>query len=136
VALEIDHVAIAVSDLDAAAERYSRALGAEAARETVESEGVNVAIMRLGGARVELISPIGEGGPIAAFIKKRGEGIHHMALRTDDIDAEVSRMEGCGLRFLGKVRDGSEGTRVTFIHPKSLNGVLTELCTGGTPPGR
>lgn len=130
--LEIDHVAIAVSDLDEAAERYSRALGVEAVRETVESEGVNVAIMRLGAARVELISPIGEDGPIAAFIKKRGEGIHHMALRTGDIDAEVERMEGCGLRFLGGVRAGSEGTRVTFIHPKSLNGVLTELCTGGT----
>ncbi len=130
-ALDIDHVAIAVSDIDAASERYSRALGAEVIRETVESEGVEVAIMRLGNARVELISPLDKDSPIAAFIKKRGEGIHHIALRTGDIDSEVARMESCGLRFLGDVRDGSEGTRITFIHPKSLNGVLTELCSGG-----
>ncbi len=130
-ALDIDHVAIAVSDIDAASERYSRALGAEVIRETVESEGVEVAIMRLGNARVELISPLDKDSPIAAFIEKRGEGIHHIALRTGDIDSEVARMESCGLRFLGDVRDGSEGTRITFIHPKSLNGVLTELCSGG-----
>lgn len=129
--LAIDHIAIAVNDIDSAARRYSEALGVDATFETVESEGVRVAILRLENARVELISPINASGPIAAFLGKRGEGLHHMALRTDDIHAQVSDMRTCGLEFIGDVRDGADDTKIIFVHPKSLNGVLTELCSKG-----
>ncbi|ABK77109.1 methylmalonyl-CoA epimerase/lactoylglutathione lyase [Cenarchaeum symbiosum A] len=128
--MEIDHVAIAVRDVEAAAKDYGRALGIEKIEyETVEGEGVRLAILRLGDARIELMQPTGDASPIAKFLEKRGEGLHHIALRTKDIDGEVSRMEGCGINFLGGIRGGSEGTRVTFIHPRSLHGVLAELCT-------
>jgi len=95
----------------------------------VESEGVRVAIMRLENGRIELMEPTRDDSPIRKFLEKKGQGLHHMALQTDDIEGEVSRMEGCGIRFLGKVRPGSEGTKVTFVHPKSLEGVLAELCS-------
>lgn len=127
--MRIDHIAIAVRDIREAARTYSEALGVtDVQYETVESEGVAVAIIHLENGRIELMEPVGESSPIGRFLDRKGPGLHHIALATDDIDAEVSRIESCGLRFLGKVRDGSEGTRVTFIHPKSLHGVLTELC--------
>ena len=71
----------------------------------------------------------GEYRPIKKFLDKKGPGLHHMALDTSNIEGEVERMEGCGIQFLGKIRPGSAGTKVTFIHPKSLNGVLAELCS-------
>lgn len=117
-------------DVRAAAETYKRALGADDVEfETVESEGVRLAILRLANGRVELMEPTSESSPVHAFLEKRGEGLHHVALGTDDIDGDVARMEGCGMRMLGKVRPGSEGTRVAFVHPRSLHGVLAELCT-------
>ena len=129
-------MAIAVRDARAAAETYRRALGVgDVEFETVESEGVRLAILRLANGRIELMEPTGESSPIHGFLEKRGEGLHHIALGTDDIDGDVARMEGCGLRFLGKVRPGSEGTRVAFVHPRSLHGVLAELCTAPRPGG-
>ena len=80
-------------------------------------------------ANIELMEPTNNSSPIKKFLEKRGSGLHHVALETDDIDGTVTRMEGCGIQFLGKIRSGSAGTRVTFIHPKSLSGVLTELCS-------
>jgi methylmalonyl-CoA/ethylmalonyl-CoA epimerase len=128
--MRIDHVAIAVNDLKEAARTYSEALNIrDVEYETVESEGVAVAIIHLENGRIELMEPVGETSPIRRFLDKNGPGLHHIALETDDIDGEVDRMESCGLRFLGKVRAGSAGTRVTFIHPKSLHGVLAELCS-------
>lgn len=128
--MRIDHVAIAVNDVEAAAREYAGALGAGKVEfEDVASEGVRVAIIPLGNGRIELMQPTGPDSPIKKFLERRGEGLHHIALETPDIDGEVSRMEGCGIRFLGKVRPGSAGTRVTFIHPKSLHGVLAELCS-------
>ena len=128
--MRIDHVAIAVNSVEASAKVYRQALGVDHVEfETVETEGVRVAILHLENGRIELVEPTGEDSPIKKFLEKKGQGLHHVALQTDDIDAEVSRMEGCGMRFLGKVRPGSEGTRVTFIHPKSLEGVLAELCS-------
>ena len=128
--MRIDHVAIAVNDVNASAEVYRQALGADHVEfETVETEGVRVAIIRLENGRIELMEPTRDDSPIKKFLEKRGQGIHHVALQTPDIDSEVSRMEGCGIQFLGGVRPGSEGTRVTFIHPKSLEGVLAELCS-------
>lgn len=128
--MKIDHVAIAVKDVESAAKQYQDALGVDNVEfETVETEGVKVAIIHLENGRVELMEPTNENSPIQKFLDKKGEGLHHLALETDDIDGEVTRMEGCGVQFLGKVRPGSAGTKVTFIHPKSLHGVLAELCS-------
>ncbi len=128
--MKIDHIAIAVNDVEASAKVYQKALGIDEIEfETVESEGVKVAIIPMENGRIELMQPTKDDSPIKKFLDKKGPGLHHMALETDDIDGEVERMEGCGVQFLGKIRPGSAGTKVTFIHPKSLEGVLAELCS-------
>tara|TARA_B100000965_G_C19219906_1_gene595417 strand:- start:250 stop:645 length:396 start_codon:yes stop_codon:yes gene_type:complete len=128
--MKIDHIAIAVNDVEASAKVYQKALGIDEIEfETVETEGVKVAIIPMENGRIELMQPTKDDSPIKKFLDKKGPGLHHMALETDDIDGEVERMEGCGVQFLGKIRPGSAGTKVTFIHPKSLEGVLAELCS-------
>ncbi len=128
--MKIDHVAIAVNDVEESAKVYQEALGVSSVEfETVETEGVKVAIIHLENGRIELMQPTNDASPIKKFLDKKGPGLHHMALETDNIEGEVSRMEGCGIQFLGKIRPGSAGTKVTFIHPKSLHGVLAELCS-------
>ena len=128
--MKIDHIAIAVNDVEESAKIYQQALGVDNVEfETVESEGVKVAILHLENARVELMQPTNDSSPIKKFLDKKGQGLHHLALDTDNIEDEVERMEGCGIQFLGDIRPGSAGTKVTFIHPKSLHGVLTELCS-------
>ena len=128
--MKIDHVAIAVNNVDEAVKEYQQALGInEVEFETVESEGVRVAILHLKNSRIELMEPTREDSPIKKFLTSRGEGLHHIAFETDSIEGEVTRMKGCGVRFLGEIRPGSRGTKVTFIHPKSLHGVLAELCS-------
>ena len=128
--MKIDHIAIAVTDVEESAKVYQEALGVHNIEfETVESEGVKIAIIHLENGRIELMQPTNDASPIKKFLDKKGPGLHHMALETNNIESEVSRMEGCGIQFLGKIRPGSAGTKVTFIHPKSLHGVLTELCS-------
>ena len=128
--MKIDHIAIAVNDVEESAKVYQEALGVDSVEfETIESEGVKVAIIHLENGRIELMEPTNDSSPIKKFLDKKGSGLHHMALETNDIEGEVKRMEGCGIQFLGKIRPGSAGTKVTFIHPKSLNGVLAELCS-------
>ena len=128
--MKIDHVAIAVNNVDEAVKEYQQALGInEVEFETVESEGVRVAILHLKNSRIELMEPTREDSPIKKFLTSRGEGLHHIAFETDGIEGEVTRMKECGVRFLGEIRPGSRGTKVTFIHPKSLHGVLAELCS-------
>jgi methylmalonyl-CoA/ethylmalonyl-CoA epimerase len=128
--MKIDHIAIAVNDVEESAKIYQKALGIkEVEFETVESEGVKVAIIHLENGRIELMQPTNDSSPIKKFLEKKGQGLHHMALETENIQDEVTRMENCGIQFLGKIRPGSAGTRVTFIHPKSLYGVLAELCS-------
>ncbi len=128
--MKIDHIAIAVNDVEESAKIYQQALGVDNVEfETVESEGVKVAILHLENARVELMQPTNDSSPIKKFLDKKGQGLHHLALDIDNIEGEVERMEGCGIQFLGDIRPGSAGTKVTFIHPKSLHGVLTELCS-------
>ena len=128
--MKIDHIAIAVNDVEESAKKYQEALGVDDVEfETVETEGVKVAIIHLENGRIELMQPTNENSPIKKFLEKKGQGLHHMALETDNIEGEVSRMEGCGVQFLGQIRPGSAGTKVTFIHPKSLEGVLAELCS-------
>jgi len=128
--MKIDHIAIAVNDVEESAKIYQQALGVDDVEfETVESEGVKIAILHLENARIELMQPTNDESPIKKFLDKKGQGLHHMALDTDNIEGTVERMEGCGIQFLGKIRPGSAGTKVTFIHPKSLHGVLAELCS-------
>ena len=128
--MKIDHIAIAVNDVEASAKVYQKALGIDEIEfETVDSEGVKVAIIQMENGRIELMQPTKDDSPIKKFLDKKGPGLHHLALETDNIEGEVERMEGCGVQFLGKVRPGSAGTKVTFIHPKSLEGVLAELCS-------
>ena len=128
--MKIDHIAIAVDDVEESAKIYQQALGVDDVEfETVESEGVKIAILHLENARIELMQPTNDESPIKKFLDKKGQGLHHMALDTENIEGEVERMEGCGIQFLGKIRPGSAGTKVTFIHPKSLHGVLAELCS-------
>ena len=128
--MKIDHVAIAVTNVEESAKTYKEALGADKIEyETVESEGVKLAIIHLENGRIELMEPMNDSSPIKKFLEKKGQGLHHIALQTENIEGEVERMEGCGIQFLGKIRPGSEGTKVIFIHPKSLSGVLAELCS-------
>ena len=128
--MKIDHIAIAVNDVEESAKIYQQALGVDEIEfETVESEGVKVAIIPLENGRIELMQPTNDSSPIKIFLDKKGPGLHHMALDSSNIEGEVERMVGCGILFLGKIRPGSAGTKVTFIHPKSLNGVLAELCS-------
>ncbi len=128
--MKIDHIAIAVTDVEESAKVYQQALGVDDVEfETVETEGVKVAIIHLENGRIELMQPTNESSPIKKFLDKKGQGLHHMALDIENIEGEVQRMEGCGIQFLGKIRPGSAGTKVTFIHPKSLHGVLAELCS-------
>lgn len=128
--MRIDHVAIAVNNLPEAVKEYQKALDIkEVEFENVETEGVRVAILHLDNSRIELMEPTRDSSPIKKFLETRGEGLHHIALETDAIEGEVERMKGNGVRFLGEIRPGSRRTKITFIHPKSLHGVLTELCS-------
>ncbi|HJW20683.1 MAG TPA: methylmalonyl-CoA epimerase [Candidatus Nitrosotalea sp.] len=128
--MRLDHVAIAVNNLDEAVKQYKEALGVhEVEFETVESEGVRVAILHLNNSRIELMEATKDESPIKKFLTTKGEGLHHIALETEGIEKEVDRMKVCGIRFLGEIRPGSRGTKIIFMHPKSLHGVLAELCS-------
>lgn len=128
--MKLDHVAIAVNNLDEAVKQYKEALGVhEVEIETVESEGVRVGILHLHNSRIELMEATKDTSPIKKFLETKGEGLHHIALETDGIEKEVDRMKTCGIRFLGEIRPGSRGTKIIFMHPKSLHGVLAELCS-------
>jgi len=126
---EIDHVAIAVSDLDAAIDYYERAFGATVAhREVVARDGVEEALMRVADSYIQLSTPIRADSPVARFIEKRGEGIHHVAYRVDDCAVALEAMKAAGARPIDEApRPGSRGTTVAFIHPKGSFGTLIEL---------
>ena len=102
--MKIDHIAIAVNDVEASAKVYQKALGIDEIEfETVETEGVKVAIIPMENGRIELMQPTKDDSPIKKFLDKKGPGLHHMALETDNIDGEVERMEGCGVQFLSLI---------------------------------
>jgi methylmalonyl-CoA/ethylmalonyl-CoA epimerase len=126
---EIDHIGIAVEDIDAAVGLYRDQLGMrEQHRETVEEQGVHALLLEIGGAHVELIAPIGPDSGVAKFLARNGPGMHHVAYRTDDIDAELKRLVAAGIRMIDEEpRVGIQGSRVAFAHPKSTGGVLTEI---------
>ena len=101
---------------------------AEQHRETVEEQGVHAMLLEVGDSHVELIAPIGPDTGVARFLDKNGPGLHHVAYRTDDIDAELERLRAAGMRLIDdEPRTGIRGSRVAFVHPKSTGGVLTEV---------
>ncbi len=127
---KIEHIGIAVKDLDAAISLYSALLNTKPYKhEDVESEGVRTSFFRMGEAKIELLSASHTESPIAKFIEKRGEGIHHIAFEVSDIDAEIIRLQSEGFELITKTaKPGADNKLIAFLHPKSTGGVLIELC--------
>ena len=126
---EIDHVAIAVKDLDAAVEFYANAFGAEVAhREVVESDGVEEALVKVADSYIQLTAATRDDSPIAKFLERKGEGLHHVGYRVDDCAAALAAMVEAGATPIDSApRPGSRGTTVAFMHPKGAFGTLIEL---------
>lgn len=123
----LDHIGIAVRSIEDA--RVYRALGLDVDHvETVDSQGVKTAFLSVGDSNLELLEPTSADSPVGKFIARRGEGIHHICLRVDDIDAHVERLKGEGFRLINENPvPGAHGCRVAFLHPAAGNGVLIEL---------
>ena len=126
---EIDHVAIAVNDLDAAVDYYERAFGATVAhRETVESDGVEEALLKVADSYIQLTAATRDDSPIAKYLAKRGEGLHHIGYRVDDCATALESMVAAGATPIDQApRPGSRGTTVAFVHPRGSFGTLIEL---------
>lgn len=126
---DVDHVGIAVEDLEAAVEHYHRALGLEPAhREVVEEQGVEEVLFRIGGSYIQLLGALGPESPVGRFLATRGPGVHHVAYRVDDVGATLERLRAEGVPLIDETpRPGSRGTTIAFIHPKGMGGVLVEL---------
>ena len=124
---KLDHIGIAVRSLDAV--KIYEALGLTVEHtEVVASQGVRTAFLSVGDSNLELLEPTGPDSPIAKFIEKRGEGIHHICLRVDDIDEQLARLKERGYRLINETPvPGAHGCRVAFLHPAAGNGVLIEL---------
>jgi methylmalonyl-CoA/ethylmalonyl-CoA epimerase len=130
----IDHVGLAVADLDAALALHAGVYGMPVAhRETVVSQGVEAVLLDVGESHVELLAPLGADTPVGRFLAQRGPGLHHVAYAVDDIDGALARLAAAGMRLIDAVpRTGIRGTRVAFLHPASTGGVLTELVERAT----
>lgn len=131
----IDHIGIAVRDLGQAARLYEGVLGVRCQHtETVETEQVRVAFFPVGESEIELLEATAAESPIARFIERRGEGLHHLCLEVPDIEAALRQVRAAGVPVLEPApRDGAHGSRVAFLHPKGANGVLVELVQRGRP---
>jgi len=131
----VDHVALAVSDLEASIEHYQRVWGLTLAhREIVADQGVEEAMFRLGDTYLQLVAPLSADTPVGRFIERRGEGLHHMAYQVDDIETALASARAHDLALVDdEPRAGSRNTRVAFVHPKTNHGVLVELVE--IPPG-
>ena len=125
----IDHIGVAVEDLDAAMELYGGPFGMrEQHRETVESQGVEAVLLEVGDGHVELLRPLADDTAIGKFLAKRGPGLHHVAYQTEDIDRTLGAVRDAGIDLIDETpRIGIRGSRVAFLHPRSTGGVLTEL---------
>jgi methylmalonyl-CoA/ethylmalonyl-CoA epimerase len=132
---DIDHVGIAVSDLQAAVERYRTALGMEPVhREIVEEQGVEEVLFRAGSSYVQLLSPLGPDTPVGTFLAKRGEGLHHVAYRVADVAEALAHLREADVPLIDQApRRGSRGTTIAFVHPRGFRGVLAELVQEGPP---
>jgi methylmalonyl-CoA/ethylmalonyl-CoA epimerase len=129
----IHHLGVAVDDLDAALETYSRVFAAELAhRDTVPAQGVEAAAVRIGDSTVELLASLGPETPVGKFLAKRGPGMHHVAYGVDDLDEELERLSAEGAHMIDtEPRAGLFGLEVAFIHPDAAQGVLAELVSNG-----
>ena len=127
--LDIDHVGIAVDDLEASLQRYRRMLGVEPAhRERVDDQGVEEVLFAVGTSFVQLLGALGPETPVGRFLARRGPGLHHVAYRVDDVAAMLSQLRDQGTRLIDEEpRRGSRDTLIAFIHPKDMGGVLVEL---------
>lgn len=127
---KIEHIGIAVKDIDASNELFASLFGKEHYKiEDVESEGVKTSFFECGPNKIELLQATNEESPIAKFIEKKGEGIHHIAFAVDDIESEIARLTGEGFKMIHeKPKRGADNKLIAFLHPKSTNGVLIELC--------
>jgi methylmalonyl-CoA/ethylmalonyl-CoA epimerase len=125
----IDHVGVAVEDLDEAVALYSERLAMPVEhRETVEEQGVEAVLLGVGESHVELLRPLGPETAVGRFLERNGPGLHHVAYGTDDIDSALEEVRAAGLRLIDeRPRTGIRNSRVAFLHPKSTGGVLTEL---------
>ncbi len=126
---EVDHVAIAVSDLEAAISFYERTFGAKVVhREVVESDAVEEALVKVADSYIQLLTPTSDGSTVARFLAQRGEGLHHVGYRVKDCAAALAAAQAAGARAIDEApRPGSRGTTVAFLHPKSAFGTLIEL---------
>ncbi len=125
----IDHIGVAVEDLDAALTLYERDYEMQVVhREVVDEQGVEAVLLDVGENHVELLAPLGPDTPVGKFLAKSGPGLHHVAYQTADIEAELERLKAAGARLLDETpRTGIRDSRVAFVHPKSSGGVLTEI---------
>ena len=126
---DIDHVGIAVNDLSAAVDEYRAAFGVEPAhRELVEDQGVEEVLFPVGTSYVQLLGALGPDTPVGRFLDRRGEGIHHVGYRVEDIREALAELRAAGVPLIDESpRPGSRGTAVAFVHPKGMRGVLVEL---------
>lgn len=126
----IDHIAIAVENFEQAIKLYEKVLGRKPEQVTAfQPQMVKVAIFKLGETKIELISPLSEDSAVSRFLTKKGEGLHHIALKTDNIEDVLTCLKNEGIQLVDeKPRLGVEGVKVAFLHPKSLKNVLIELC--------
>jgi methylmalonyl-CoA epimerase len=126
--MELDHIAVAAWKIEEALPGWLRLGFERAATEDVPGQGVRVAFLEMKGGHVELLEPLGEGSPLKGFLEKRGPGLHHVAFKVDGIEDKMAGLGRAGAQLLSdKPREGSRGTRVCFMHPKSAGGVLVEL---------
>lgn len=127
--LNLDHVAVAVADLDEAVEGFRSRYGVEPAyREVVEEQGVEEAMIPVGGSYVQLLQPLGPDTPVGRFLERRGEGLHHVAYAVPDIEEALAHLAAEGAELIdAEPRIGGRGARIAFVHPRGGNGILTEL---------
>ncbi|MBI5105080.1 MAG: methylmalonyl-CoA epimerase [Solirubrobacterales bacterium] len=125
----IDHIGVAVEDLDAAIKLYEETFGmALVHRETVTEQGVEAVLLDVGENHVELLAPLGPDTPVGKFLAKKGPGIHHVAYQVTDIDATLEQLKAAGMRLIDQApRTGIRGSRVAFVNPRSAGSVLTEI---------
>lgn len=125
----IDHIGIAVADLDEALAAWSRLGLDRPVIEDVPEQGVRVAMLPVGGGKIELLAPLSPDSPVGRFLERRGPGLHHVALRVDDIEAALAEAEARGLELIDRQpRIGAGGARIAFVHPRSTGGTLVEFC--------
>ena len=131
--MKIDHIGIAVRSLAAAVKVYQDAIGLSVSGyDEVDDQGVRIAMLAIGESRLELLEPTRPDSPIEKFMSKRGEGIHHIAVRVDNIEEALERLKASGVRLIDSApRRGAHDTRIAFIHPSSTHGVLLELVEHG-----